>query len=138
MVRDAVGEMVASLKNIERLLKRDIEGTEDEEEKNTDNGDEVAVYFSTGENGETISRSGDEYHRVRFGLLAKGVTIRSDQDLVVAFNNPERSRGYLILVKAAETPFEVGGDPSIDTEKMWVKKANAGDPDATVYIEAIR
>ncbi|RLM47458.1 hypothetical protein DVK00_02825 [Haloarcula sp. Atlit-47R] len=97
----------------------------------------TADYFSNGPNPIRVE-SKEEFTRLPLGLLAAQVSIRTDDDLVVAFATPE-DEGNHLLVRTQDSPFGMGsGETPLNTAFVWLKKApTASDTsDATVYLVA--
>lgn len=96
-------------------------------------------YFSTAANPLSLDTSG-EWEKVEFGLIASVISVRFDADIDVAFQNPVRKSAAVIPLFAAdnESPFVIGGDHSIDSSAVWVRKPSRTSNNPTVHIVAYR
>jgi len=104
--------------------------TDQPTEKNT------PTYFSTGAAPLAVDNT-DKWERLDFGLVAKTVNIRTTDDILLAFSNPNRN-GPEITVRGAESPFTIGGSAGIDSAFLWLKQAESAQGTPEVQIIAYR
>lgn len=99
--------------------------------------DGTPVYMTTGEGGVTVDGEWDE---IELGFAARTANLRFDQDLLVAFNEPYDRASRIIPLEASESPFTIGGDGAngIDTDEVWLKRAETAAEDPLVHLIAYR
>jgi len=103
-------------------------------------GDNTPNYFSTGKERVAVENV-ESWERLDFGIAARVLNIRTTDDIVVAFANPNRS-GPEIKVRQGdatqESPFVIGGDVGIDTAFLWVKQAETASGTPGIELIAYR
>jgi hypothetical protein len=113
-------------------------GNDSPDQPRTDepNEENVPMYFSTGPAPLAVKNT-DRWERLDFGLVASTVNVRTTDDVLLAFANPNRS-GPQFKIRGSESPFTIGGDAGIDTAFMWIKQAESAQNTPEVEIIAYR
>lgn len=96
----------------------------------------VPDYFSTGPERVEITNT-EEFDRIDFGIIARTINIRSTDDIIISFDNPQ-NEGRRIKIRGGETPFTIGGAEGIDTAFLWIKQAASASQTPGVEIIAYR
>lgn len=100
------------------------------------NDETTANYFSTGASPLVLD-SADGWEKLPIGILAAQISIRFDQDIEVAFRNPNDRTSAIIGLRSTESPFSIGsGDLPIATAWIWMRKSDSSDPDANIQVIA--
>jgi hypothetical protein len=90
--------------------------------------------FSTGPDPVDVSSTWREF---RLGFSATTVSIRSDQPILVSFDEPHGRPDQHIHVTTSELPFSIGGEAPVNMDTVWVKRADGATADAGVQIIAL-
>lgn len=95
-------------------------------------------YYSSGKDRVEIDNT-DWDDPIEFGLEAKVVSIRTTDDVVIAFGKPHNRGSRRISVRASESPFSIGsGGAGINTEAIWVRKRSTANSNPEIEVIAYR
>ncbi|ALJ99690.1 head protein [Haloarcula californiae icosahedral virus 1] len=117
-------------------VDKDLDVTKNVTRTDEPNEDNTPDYFSTGKDRVLVPDT-EEWERLGFGIVAKTVNVRTTDDVLLAFANPN-TNGPTFKIRSNESPFTIGGDAGIDTAFMWLKKAESAQNDPAVEIIAYR
>lgn len=104
------------------------------------NSDNTPNYFATGPDRVAVKNT-EQWERLDFGIVARVVNIRTTDDILVAFADPNKSGPVLKIRKGDttnESPFVIGGDVGIDTAFVWVKQADTASETPGIEVAAYR
>lgn len=137
-ISDNEDKMLALLKQIEQNTSDEDPDVQIEQNigpgANRDQGPEI---FTTGTDRYLLSDE-DGFEKLEFGFLADIVNIRTTDDIVLAVTNQGRQNGGEMKIRAAESPFTIGGDAGLDASQMWVKKADSAASDPGIEVIAFK
>lgn len=94
------------------------------------------VYYTTGPSGVLLDE--DEWEDLTFPFAARTLNVRFTEPIVVAFDDPDGNPYRQIPLEAQDDPFTIGGDGAdgIDTDEIWLKRAENTESDPVVHIIA--
>jgi len=112
------------------------ENSDDQPRTDQPTEENTPTYFSTGAAPLAVDNT-EKWERLDFGLVAKTVNIRTTDNVLLAFSNPNRN-GPKITVRGTESPFTIGGSAGIDSAFLWLKQAESAQNTPEVQIIAYR
>lgn len=143
-LRDVDDELVDRLDRLLRVMESkefgssqtdiDVTRTVNVDEPSDDN---TSAYFSSGAQRLAVTNV-DEWENLELGFVAQVINIRTTDTIEIAFANPNDGSGQPTTLRAAESPFSIGGAYGIGTAFVWIRQSPSASGTPEIEVIAYR